>query len=41
MKNALRTYRKRTEIKIIRVDNEEPIKEFDFLKERVKTEYKQ
>lgn len=33
MTNALRAYRKRTEIKIMRVDNYEPIKEFDFQKE--------
>lgn len=38
MKNALRTYRKRTEIEIIREDNKEPIKEFYFLREKIKRE---
>lgn len=38
MKNVLRIYRKRIEIEIIREDNKELIKEFYFLRKKIKRE---
>lgn len=38
IKIALRIYRKRTEVKIMREHDKEPMKELYFLKKKVKTE---